>query len=136
MAKANDNYVAIYRCKKRHESVRETFHAESDIEAAEIANRRFATGQWYRLEPLAAIREPLDYDKGLDVIDSRTGETLAWRGSMSSETAPHYDMEATWTVATELRDKLNETYPNRDIAPAHDTLVHEIVGWRIQGLAG
>jgi hypothetical protein len=87
-------------------------------------------------KPLAAIREPLDYDKGLDVIDTRTGETLAWRGSMSSGTAPDYDMPATWAVATELRDKLNETYPNRDLAPAHDTLVHEIVGWRIAGVAG
>lgn len=85
--------------------------------------------------PLAAIREPLDYEKGLDVIDTRTGETLAWRGRMAAG-ADHHDMEGTWEVAQELADKLNETYPNRDLAPAHDTLVHEIVGWRISGVAG
>lgn len=84
---------------------------------------------------LAAIREPLDYDKGLDVIDTRTGETLAWRCQMRCGDDT-FDLEGTWATATGLADKLNETYPDRDLAPAHDTLVHEIVGWRIAGVAG
>ena len=73
---------------------------------------------------LAAVREPLDYDKGLDVIDTRTGEPLAWRGGDGGASA------------LESVAKLNETYADRNLAPAHDTLVHEITGWRIQGLAG
>lgn len=71
---------------------------------------------------LAAIREPRDYDKGLDVVDTRTGETLAWRGEARS--------------VNEIAALLNETYPPGTVAPAHDTLVHEIVGWRIAGVAG
>lgn len=74
------------------------------------------------LHPAAYIREPLDYDKGFDVIDSRTGRTLAWRGRYEG--------------AAEVVDQLNRTYPDRAKAPAHDTLVHEIVGWRIAGVAG
>lgn len=75
-------------------------------------------------KPLAAIREPLDYDKGLDVIDTRTGQTLAWRGGDGGERC------------FEIVAKLNETYPVRNLAPAHDTLVDEIVGWRQTGVAG
>lgn len=70
---------------------------------------------------LAAIREPTDYDKGLDVVDARTGEVLAWR--------------ATWKSANEIATLLNEDY-SETMAPAYDTLVHEIVGWRISGVAG
>lgn len=79
-------------------------------------------------KPLATVREPLDYDKGYDVIDTRTGETLAWRGSRIQEEA--------FASCMDIAAKLNETYPVRHLAPAHDTLVHEIVGWRIQGVAG
>jgi len=35
-----------------------------------------------------------------------------------------------------LRFKINEDYSGSVVAPAHDTLVHEIVGWRISGVAG
>lgn len=66
---------------------------------------------------LAYIREPLDYDKGFDVVVR--GETVAWRGTFES--------------AQEVARQINETY---EVAPAFDTLVHEIVGWRIAGVAG
>jgi hypothetical protein len=76
------------------------------------------------MRQLATVREPLDYDKGLDVVDSRTGETLAWRGGDNGASA------------VELADHLNEVYPPGTPWPAHDTLVHEIIGWRITGVAG
>lgn len=74
------------------------------------------------MKELAKIREPLDYDKGFDVIDSRTGETLAWRGE--------------YERSGEIADHLNTLYPADVPWPAHDTLVHEIVGLRISGVAG
>jgi hypothetical protein len=60
-----------------------------------------------------------DYEKGYDVVDPRTDETLAWRGTALG--------------AAEIVDYLNETY---ELLPASDTLVHEIVGLRIAGIAG
>ncbi len=71
---------------------------------------------------LACLRLPVDYDKGLDVVDCRTGEVLAWRGTPQS--------------AYEVAEQLNATYPPGTVPPAYDTLVHEIVGWRIAGVAG
>ena len=68
---------------------------------------------------LAALREPLDYDKGYDVADSRTGKTLAWRGEFGS--------------ASTVAEHLNAAYPTGAIWPAHDTLVHEIAMTRIGG---
>jgi hypothetical protein len=54
-----------------------------------------------------------------DVCDSRTGEVLATRSCLPS--------------ANEVAAFLNATYPITSQAPAHDTLVHEIIGWRISG---
>lgn len=64
-----------------------------------------------------------------DVCDSRTGEVLATRSCLPS--------------ANEVATFLNSTYPLGSnlsgdqicTAPAHDTLVHEIVGWRQRGQA-
>jgi hypothetical protein len=60
--------------------------------------------------------EEVNGTTGYDVIDSRTGEALAWR--------------ATATSAAEIVDHF--TY-NFDVLPAYDTLVHEIIGLRIAG---
>ena len=53
------------------------------------------------------------------VIDTRTGEDLASRA------------EREW--ATEFAAHLNATYPPGTLAPAHDSLVHEI---RMQSIGG
>jgi hypothetical protein len=66
---------------------------------------------------LALVAE--DPDGGYRVIDSRSGWDLAWRGELSS--------------ANEVAVYLNSTYPVAAQAPAHDSLVHEIVCWRIGG---
>jgi hypothetical protein len=63
--------------------------------------------------------EEVNGTTGYDVIDSRTGEALAWRGTATS--------------AAEIVDYLNSTY---EMMPAYDTLVHEIIGLRITGVAG
>jgi len=68
------------------------------------------------------------------VIDTRTGETLAWRASANPDGTTR--LEDTWRSVEGIASKLNRTYPDRDVAPAHDALVHEIVGWRISGVAG
>jgi hypothetical protein len=65
----------------------------------------------------AAIREPLDYEDGFDVVVRE--ETVAWR--------------ATFESAQEIATKIEESY---EIPPAFNTLVHEIVAWRISGVAG
>jgi hypothetical protein len=62
-----------------------------------------------------------------DVCDSRTGEALASRATLES--------------ANEVAVLLNSTYPIHGLGlssdffvpPAHDTLVHEIIGNRISG---
>jgi hypothetical protein len=61
-----------------------------------------------------------DYESGYDVIDARTDQTLAWRHNAGT--------------AAEIVDYLTETYG--EILPAPDTLVHEIIGLRITGVAG
>jgi hypothetical protein len=77
---------------------------------------------------LAGVREPLDYDKGFDVIDTRTGETLAWRGSRLPDEA--------FRSCLEIADELNRVYPDRDEAPEHEWLVADIIGWRQTGRVG
>jgi hypothetical protein len=79
-------------------------------------------------KPLAAVREPLDYDKGYDVIDTRTGKTLAWRGS-------RFPQEA-FQECLDIAAELNRVFRDRDAAPEHEWLVEEIVGWRVTGRVG
>lgn len=57
---------------------------------------------------------------GFEVVDQRDYTVLAWRGEEQS--------------AIEIANQLNDTYP--DVAPATDTLIHEIRGWRIAGVTG
>lgn len=56
-----------------------------------------------------------------DVVDSRTGEAFASRACMES--------------AQEIAIYLNSTYPIAELAPAYDSLVHEIRCHRISGEA-
>jgi hypothetical protein len=71
------------------------------------------------------VKVERDYKGGrfvdYDVTDSRTGEALATRSEMST--------------ANEIAVYLNSTYPIAGIAPAYDSLVHEIIGFRISGEA-
>jgi hypothetical protein len=64
--------------------------------------------------PLALVVE--DLQGGYDVCDSRDGEALTWRATLG---------DAAGVAAT-----LNATYPRGSMAPAHDTLMHEIAMWR------
>ena len=68
---------------------------------------------------IATIRS--DPKGGYEVVDSRSGEPVAWRGSATS--------------AGELTDYLNAQYPQAPY-PAWDTLLHEVIGARIAGIAG
>jgi hypothetical protein len=64
--------------------------------------------------PLALVVE--DLQGGYDVCDSRDGEALTWRATLA---------DAAGVAAT-----LNATYPRGSMAPARDTLMHEIAVWR------
>jgi hypothetical protein len=64
--------------------------------------------------PLALVVE--DLQGGYDVCDSRNGEALTWC--------------ATLGVAAGVAATLNATYPRGSMAPARDTLMHEIAMWR------
>jgi hypothetical protein len=66
---------------------------------------------------LALIAE--DPEGGYNVIDSRDGEALAWRGGLTS--------------AHEVAEFLNGAFPPSALWPAHDTLVHEICMFRVGG---
>jgi len=66
---------------------------------------------------LALLAE--DPEGGFNVVDARDGEALAWRGEVGS--------------AAEVAEFLNTTYPAGAVAPAHDSLVHEICMFRIGG---
>lgn len=76
------------------------------------------------MQELAEVRaaEEVNGTGGFDVVDSRSGEALAWRGYGSS--------------AYGLAEHLNRAYPPDSIWPAFDTLVHEVIGLRITGVAG
>lgn len=69
------------------------------------------------------VRTERNYPGGdfvdFDVCDSRTEEVLATRSCLPS--------------ANEVAVFVNSTYPIASQAPAHDTLVHEVIGFRISG---
>lgn len=67
--------------------------------------------------PLALIAE--DVDGGFNVVDARDGEAVAWRGELPS--------------AADVATFLNSTYPPGAVAPSHDSLVHELICWRVGG---
>jgi len=60
-----------------------------------------------------------DSEGGFNVIDSRDGQSLAWRSELTS--------------AHELLGYLNRNYPCGTAWPAYDSLVHEIVCFRVGG---
>jgi hypothetical protein len=59
-------------------------------------------------QPLAVVREPLDTDIGLDVVDTRNAKTLIWRPSAGN--------------AISVAGQVNRLYPDRDDAPEHSVL--------------
>lgn len=65
--------------------------------------------------PLALIVD--DTEGGYNVVDTRSGDPLAWRSELQSAAA--------------VASFVNSTYPLGSTPPAHDTIVHEIVGYRI-----
>lgn len=67
--------------------------------------------------------EFVDYD----VCDSRTGRALATRSCLSSANAVAVYLNSTYPLGVNSPGDVICT------APAHDTLVHGIVGWRISG---
>lgn len=60
-----------------------------------------------------------DPEGGYYVLDPRDDEPLAWRGYGSA--------------AYLLAEELERAYDSERPLPAYDTLVHEIIGWRISG---
>lgn len=60
---------------------------------------------------LVLLRDSLAVSLGMDLVDSRNGIVLAW--------APNY-------TAIPLAERLNLAYPDRDLAPDSDTLMHEL----------
>lgn len=63
-----------------------------------------------------------------DVCDSRTGEAIATRSCLPSANDVAAYLNSTYPVGVDL--------PGDDqvcVAPAHDTLVHEVIAWRIGG---
>lgn len=61
----------------------------------------------------------VDPEGGFQIRDSRDGVSLAWRGERG------HAYEVAWY--------LNHAYPAPTLAPAHDSLVHEIVCARVAG---
>lgn len=68
--------------------------------------------------PLALLdRDP---EGGFNVLDSRSGRSLAWRGEVEE--------------AASVAAFLNASYPSADhLPPAHDSLTHEVAMWRVAG---
>jgi len=60
-----------------------------------------------------------DPDGGYNVLDTRDGQPVAWRGTLAE--------------ANEVSSFLNASYPSPTIWPAHDTLAHEVLCWRVGG---
>lgn len=67
---------------------------------------------------MVALTVP-DCEGGFNVIDSRDGEPIAW--------------EASFGLASEIALYINSSYPRSALPPARDSLVFEVLIYRIWG---